>query len=187
MVWLAAVTGMRWEEAAALRVGDFDLDEGTVTIDETVIRGTDGRPQFSRTKTAAAVRTIPLPADVVKMVEKRIADLGELGERTPERLLWSAPDDPAAPLAANWFRHKIWCEALREVGLYDAKPHRPGFHDLRRAYSTALIVGGVDVKTAQDLMGHADIATTLNIYAKATTESRRNASDVSAARFFPEG
>jgi integrase len=37
-----------------------------------------------------------------------------------------------------------------------------GFHDVRRAAATGLVAEGVDVKTAQDLLGHSDSRLTLD-------------------------
>jgi len=42
-----------------------------------------------------------------------------------------------------------------------------GFHDLRRANATALVAAGVDIKTAQALLGHPNAQLTLGLYAQA--------------------
>jgi site-specific recombinase XerD len=45
-----------------------------------------------------------------------------------------------------------------------------GFHDLRRASATGLVAGGVDVKTAQSVLGHTAARVTLDLYAQVVTE-----------------
>jgi len=60
-----------------------------------------------------------------------------------------------------------------------------GFHDLRRAAATALVAGGVDVKTAQGRLGHSDSRITLELYAQVTTEADRAAAEVVGERFLP--
>jgi integrase len=45
-----------------------------------------------------------------------------------------------------------------------------GFHDLRRANATGLVAAGVDVKTAQGLLGHSDSRLTLDHYAQVVLE-----------------
>ena len=40
------------------------------------------------------------------------------------------------------------------------------FHALRYTFCTELIKNGVDIKTVQKIMGHADVKTTLGIYAQ---------------------
>jgi hypothetical protein len=45
-----------------------------------------------------------------------------------------------------------------------------GFHTFRHTYSTLLKANGKDVKVVQELMRHANISTTMNIYTKALTQ-----------------
>lgn len=54
------------------------------------------------------------------------------------------------------------------------------FHGLRHSYATQLIKAGTDVKTASALMGHADAAMTLRIYAAADPGAMRNAAKKAA-------
>ncbi|HET8620118.1 MAG TPA: tyrosine-type recombinase/integrase [Acidimicrobiales bacterium] len=58
-----------------------------------------------------------------------------------------------------------------------------GFHDLRRASATGLVAAGVDVKTAQSLLGHTDARVTLDLYAQVVTGQQQAAADAMAARF----
>jgi integrase len=50
-----------------------------------------------------------------------------------------------------------------------------GFHTFRHTYSTLLKANGEDVKVVQELMRHANIATTMNIYTRALTPAKRQA------------
>ena len=50
-------------------------------------------------------------------------------------------------------------------------------HDIRRTTATVLVAEQVDMKTIQELMGHSDIRTTMNLYASATPAGRQNAVD----------
>ncbi|MGH9149220.1 MAG: tyrosine-type recombinase/integrase [Acidimicrobiales bacterium] len=61
----------------------------------------------------------------------------------------------------------------------------PGFHDLRRTSTTALVVEGVDIRTAQGRLGHSDPRLTLAVYAQVVPEADRQAADRLAARFLP--
>jgi hypothetical protein len=58
-----------------------------------------------------------------------------------------------------------------------------GFHDLRRANATGLVAAGVDVKTAQGLLGHSDSRLTLDHYAQVVTELSEAAAAAMGARF----
>jgi len=58
-----------------------------------------------------------------------------------------------------------------------------GFHDLRPASATGLVAAGVDVKTAQSVLGHTDARVTLDLHAQVVTEQQQAAADAMAARF----
>ena len=62
-------------------------------------------------------------------------------------------------------------QALRDAAL----PHLR-LHDLRHSFATLLLEGGVDVQTISKMLRHADIATTLHTYAKATDKLMAEAS-----------
>ena len=50
-------------------------------------------------------------------------------------------------------------------------------HGLRRTFATALIVGGNDPKTVQELLGHKTLEMTMNLYTKIHTGTKRQALD----------
>jgi integrase len=50
-----------------------------------------------------------------------------------------------------------------------------GFHTFPHTYSTLLKANAEDVKVVQELMRHANISTTMNIYTKALTSAKREA------------
>ena len=79
---------------------------------------------------------------------------------------------------SNW-RRRVWLPAVAAAGCAGA-----GFHDLRRLNATTLVVEGIDVKTAQTRLGHADPRTTLAVYASAPASIDRAAADVIGERFF---
>ena len=47
------------------------------------------------------------------------------------------------------------------------------FHMLRHTYTSNLLANGATPKDVQELLGHADVSTTMNIYAHATREAKR--------------
>ncbi|HVB06626.1 MAG TPA: tyrosine-type recombinase/integrase, partial [Acidimicrobiales bacterium] len=100
-------------------------------------------------------------------------------------------------------RPRVWLPAIEKAELtgFDLKkskarkPTKDGkerevpdidFHDLRRAAGTALVRLGVDIKTAQVRLGHADPRTTMTLYVQATSEADQDAADRLEGRFFPE-
>lgn len=55
------------------------------------------------------------------------------------------------------------------------------FHDLRHTLATRLVLGGIDLVTVKELMGHADISTTMR-YAHPSPDSKRHAVDCLSAK-----
>ena len=51
-------------------------------------------------------------------------------------------------------------------------------HSLRHTYATRLCEAGVNMKVRQDVLGHADIQTTMNIYAEATKDLKAREFDM---------
>ncbi len=48
------------------------------------------------------------------------------------------------------------------------------FHTLRHTYTTNLLSNGAQPKDVQELLGHLDVSTTMNVYAHATREAKRD-------------
>jgi hypothetical protein len=59
------------------------------------------------------------------------------------------------------------------------------FHDLKHTAGTALLDEGINIKTAQSRLGHANPQTTLALYAQATVQADPEASDRLGERFRP--
>jgi len=55
------------------------------------------------------------------------------------------------------------------------------FHDLRSLAATALVASGADVKTAQTRLGDSSARMTLDVYARATVDADRSATDTVSA------
>lgn len=175
IVWLGAVLGLRWSEIAGLRVGRLDLLAGTVTIAEAVTRGEGGRLVCGTPKSRAGRRTLRMPAALSEMLADHLASRGLTGAHSEEFVF---SDNAGRPLSYTHWRRRIWLPACRAADCEGA-----GFHDLRRANATEMVVEGVDVKTAQTRLGHADVRTTLELYAQALEAADRQAAEILGTRF----
>jgi integrase len=78
-VLLAAFTGLRWGELAALRHSDLDLERGTVTVSRKFAeqRWTPGRRS---PKSTAGVRVVALPAIIGEVMKAHLVDFPAEGE-----------------------------------------------------------------------------------------------------------
>jgi integrase len=64
---------------------------------------------------------------------------------------------------------------------------RIGWHTFRHTYSTLLNEYGTDAKVQQELLRHADIRTTMNIYTRAVPERLREANSKAVSILLPTG
>lgn len=150
MLMLLLTAGLRRAELLDLRTADLAADCSEVTV--------LGKGEKSR--------MIPLPAQTQRV-------LGQyLGERdqSSELLFTNAAGKRVSPTTfARWFQRILKRAGLAEAGI------RP--HDCRHQYATTVLRSGIDVKTVQELLGHADLQTTAR-YLHSGAEAKRRAAEL---------
>ena len=165
--------GLRREEALALRWDCVHLDGPApfLEVRRALRWPTNAAPEISdRLKSKAARRDIPLPASLAAHLRAVRAATGSLfvihnREGGPVsysswRSLWRVVE---ARTAGE--RGKVGDKVRNHAVVISLDfPVHP--HQLRHTYCTRLILGGVDVKRVQYLMGHANARITLEIYRK---------------------
>ena len=169
MVGLAILSGLRRGELFALRWRDIDEDTRTLTVREAVYDG-----KFSTPKTEAGLRQIPL-SDVA---------LGFIGEwkrragRTAADALVFATRTGNSISPNNVLRRAIFpaCTALELP--------KATWLTFRRTYSSWSHDKGVPGKVVAQLMGHANVDTTLNVYTQVMDGSLRAAVDKVGSELF---
>lgn len=138
-------TGCRRGEVCALTPGDIDFENRTVHISKSV-EWLGNAPNIKKCpKTDAGIRNIPLPNILVPELKKR-AKNKYIFENENHDLLRKSDIE------------KMWNALKKKTGIA-CTPHQ-----LRHSYATMLFDAGIDVKTAQRWLGHADIKTTLDTY-----------------------
>jgi integrase len=90
-----------------------------------------------------------------------------------------ATNATSAPFAGPRNRHREYYRAEAE------KPVTESWHSFRHSHATLLSEAGESLKTAQAILGHSDLKTTLNIYTHAVPESERRAVERVAGILFP--
>lgn len=186
MVWVAALTWLRWGEVAGLTVGQLNLvGPFTVTVDRQIGRDEHGRPILEEPKSEAGTRTLSIPIELHAVLAEHLARTS-LTAADGDSLLFAAPD--GGLLRYSDWRRDAWVPAAlaagfsrevadaRRAGRTRTEPTL-GFHDLRRMNATEMIRLNIDVKTAQHRLGHADPRLTLALYADATTEADLEAAE----------
>lgn len=141
--------GLRVSECCGLRRADCDLDRGLVTV---LGKG-------------SKVRRVPIGAPAVDALAAWL----ERGRPTLE-----TPDSPSDLVFLNQRGRALTTRDARRVlerhPLPDGRAVHP--HALRHAYATHLLEGGADLRAVQELLGHADLATT-QIYTHVTRDRLR--------------
>lgn len=153
LVTFSAGTGMRPAEVRGLTVDRLNMLKREVEVDRQLVVVAKGAPVFGPPKTAASVRTIPLPQTVVDALAAHLAAYppGVGG------LVFTL--DGGEPISRQAMGH-LWRPLAKAVGL----PERSGPHALRHYYASLLIRYGESVKTVQARLGHASASETLDTY-----------------------
>lgn len=152
-ITLLIATGVRRSELLAIRRQDIDHDAGTVAITGKVVRVKGvGLQRVGEAKTAAGLRTIPLPRFALDMLEKRAAQprLGTL--------------DVIFPSTAGTLRDpnnfgKQWRKVRNDLGVADSTTHT-----FRKSVATLIDDEGLSARVGADHLGHRNISMTQDRY-----------------------
>ena len=122
------------------------------------------KPVLRPLKTQNSKRIIPLTTLIMEVVNRQKIIQARLGAKGDLDLLFTTTT--GSPVDVNNLRRWIR-EQLPKFGLKAITPH-----DLRRGFVSVLVAANADIKTVSALLGHADISTTLNIYAQSNTKRK---------------
>ncbi len=164
-VWLfpyiAIMTGMRKGEILALQWNDIDFDRNLIHITKSVYHEGD-RPYIKSPKTEAGNRYVPL---LQPLKEKLLS----IEDREPDHYIIS--DDGTKPLTNRRFI-TLSNHFKKETGVTCTA------HQLRHSFATIAFECGLPPKTVQEILGHKQLSTTMDIY----TDFRKRAVADAAAK-----
>lgn len=161
-ILLTLYTGLRIGEVCALRWEDISMN--TIHIQRTMqrLKGDSDKTEIVilPPKTSSSDRTIPIPKALLSIIEQHRKSNGNVllqdnGNIVEPRLL-----------------QRKFTRLVAACGLEKAN-----FHTLRHTFATRCIEAGVDVKTLSELLGHADVKTTLNKYVHSSLELKQSSID----------
>ncbi|MDX8366710.1 site-specific integrase [Cytobacillus sp. IB215665] len=160
---LALAAGLRRGELLGLEWSHVDFEKGTLSIEQTIVRGKNGTSTIKGTKSRKSRRIISLPPSI--MEELKIYNLKWKKEKMKMRDRWIENNHewlfcnengkhfyPTTP--STWWRRFTNRVEVSYIRL----------HDLRHTSATLLINQGIHAKVISERLGHADIRVTMDTY-----------------------
>ncbi len=169
---VALALGLRQGEALGLRWQDIDFAAGTISVRNQLQR-IDGKLTLVAPKTEKSRRTLVMPALIVERLKEH--EKRQVAEKLWAGSSWQETghvfaNHVGAPTQARRVIEQFH-EALHKAGI-----RRVRFHDLRHSCATLLLVQGVSPRVVMEVLGHSEIALTMNAYSHVVPELQRQSS-----------
>lgn len=161
-ILLALMTGLRIGELCALQMKDISLTDKTITISKTAQRIYDKRKGKSYVhigppKTKSSARVIPIPSLLVNIIKK-------VYTFKPNSYILTGTSKPTEPRTYRQFFGRF----LKKNDLPIIK-----FHELRHTFAVrAIEISDFDIKSLSEILGHKNVAFTLNVYGRANLQQK---------------
>lgn len=180
IIYTSMIAGLRKGETIALTI--HDLKDNFLNINKQYKRTTSieednitAEYKVDVLKTKAAYRSIPIPAQSIKILKRNIARVNELRlksgyEFNPNDLMFPSETGGYIEAKRPTRRLKRLC---KEAGI-----EYKTFHALRHTYITRLAENNIQPKIAQVLAGHSDYSTTMNVYTHISDQQKQQAIDI---------
>jgi integrase len=160
MVLMAGCLGLRISEILGLRWGDIDWGDLTILIQRSVVQGI-----VYETKTEASRKPMPIDSQIAESLlrlQRRAAYVG------PEDFIF--PNSSGGPRWNGIMLTDHIKPAAERAGI-----GKIGWHTFRHTFSSLLHQAGTGLAAQKELLRHADIQTTMNIYTQAVSADKREA------------
>ena len=149
-------------EIKLFQIGDSDIAPSFTVVE----RPNDWTKEIKKTKTSAGTRKLPITQDVANMFRAIIED-----REAPkyEKIIdgysgFLFVDKNGNPLVSMHWQHRLNHMVKRYNDIYRVQMPNITPHVCRHTYCSNMAKSGMNPKTLQYLMGHSDIAVTLNVY-----------------------
>lgn len=189
--YIMANTGMRVGELTGLRWQDVDMENGIISVNHTLVyynhRDELGTYfSINTPKTEAGCREIPMVAGVKEAFEMIREYQQEVGIQSKARID-GYEDFIFVNKDGNMQHHGTLNKAIKrscrdcndqvllEQGIESNPVLLPNFscHILRHTFATRLCESGINIKVIQDVLGHVDVSTTMDIYVDVMNETKK--------------
>ena len=159
---VAWFTGMRAGELLALTVADLDFNHMTIRVNKS---SDDRTREIRQPKTKCSVAQLPMPSALETVLRNYL----RRWKPNPAGILFATRDGLRSRSRANVVRVGLW-PVLRKLGIPAA-----GLHAFRHGLATELAEASVPITVLQNQLRHADVKTTLKVYAHVIPQSQRDA------------
>lgn len=171
---LCLFAGLREGECLGLSWKQVDFQRGRITVSQQLQKEktAGGKYYIAPSTKSGKPRTIePPPIAFEYLRAERVRQLENQLRAGP---VWDNPDNLVFTNEAGQHHsivtfYKHFKKIAASIGRPDARPH-----DLRHTAATVAIASGADVKSVQDLLGHATASFTLNVYAHTSEQMMKD-------------
>lgn len=168
-------TGMRKSELLGLKWSDIDFVNGTLSIKRALVRLVNGKVVLGPPKTKKSMRTISIPATALECLKQH--KVNQENEKERNKDIYNDQNFVFAIKLGRWVDphvfYRDFCNKLERINM----PH-VSFHTLRHSVATVLLEKGVNLKIISDLLGHASVAITGDIYSHVTPKAKQDTADL---------
>ncbi len=163
---LAAGLGLRCSELFGLQWRDVNWDAGLLRIERGYVEG-----NLDDVKTAQSRKPLPLHDSLAILLRQHLA---RTEFKKPEDFIFASPHTAGErPYDPKYLQYYVLAVAAREAGLGAGV----GWHTFRHSYRAWLGRVGAELGVQKDLMRHANIGTTMNVYGDTFVDNLRAANE----------
>ena len=170
---LGMMYGLRRSEIAGLKWSAIDFENDTLTVQNTVTKFKSEIAK-DRKKNKASNRILPLNSDIKNYLQKLQAQqlqdrlfLGVAYQDTEYICRWPDGRPMRCDYLSRAFKNLLAKHELPSIRL----------HDLRHSCASYMLKMGCSMKEVADWLGHADIKTSMNVYAHLDIEAKKSVAD----------
>lgn len=172
---LALYTGLRIGELLALTWDDVDFDNGILSVNKTLVEYREPKPDGSgyivrrmvgSPKTASSKRDIPVLASVLNMLKEE----KENAVPNSYNLIYASAEGGYIATATARTR---FIAILMKANIANIKQLH--IHSLRHTFATLGLENGIELKVMQELLGHATISMTADMYTHVLPDKKKSA------------
>ena len=157
-------TGLRIGEVCALRWENIDFESKKIHIEKTIERIYSKEENktiviIDTPKSITSVRTIPINSKLYNILKQ----IRGKSKKT---------DFVLAGSSEHYVEPRNYQYHFKEI-LKRSKVKKYKFHTLRHTFATNCIEAGMDIKSLSEILGHANVSITLNIYVHSSDKAKR--------------